>query len=263
MRKLDCEETQNLLDAFADNALDGVTSLAVQDHLDTCVHCRRHWQWNKELAGSLSRLAEATPSADASLRARVLESPKKNLFEFWSVPRLRRRLAAAAIFIALLAGGAALLFRQQSSPPAAMDFVRNHSVSHEPDDKNYLTTSDHAQAQDWLTERLHVGLLIPKQAPDGFQLAGVRICRMRAAPIAQVIYEKDGQRLSFYLTEQSLASLSGLDHAERHVASPVRTGECEGKHLAVWSQADRSYVLVGDVSPDDLLELANRLSAEV
>jgi len=262
MCKLDCEETQNLLDAFADNALDGVTSLAVQDHLDTCVHCRRHWQWNKELAASLSRLAEATPSADANLRASVLESPKKNLFEFWSVPRLRRRLAAAAIFIALLAGGAAVLFRQQSSPPAAMDFVRNHSVSHEPDDKNFFTTSDPAQAQDWQTERLHAGLVIPKQAPDGFQLAGVRISRMGAAPVAQVIYEKDGKRLSFYLTQQSLASLRGLDHAERHEASPVRTGECEGKRLAVWGQADRSYVLVGDVSPNDLLALAKQLSAQ-
>jgi anti-sigma factor RsiW len=263
MRKLDCEETQNLLDAFADNALDAVTSLAVQEHLDTCVHCRRHSQWNKELAASLSRLAEATPSADMSLCASVLESSKKNLFELWFVPRLRQRLATAAIFIALLAGGAALLFRQQSSPPAAMDFVRNHSVSHEPDDKNSLTTSDPAQAQHWLTERLHGGLVIPKQAPDGFQLASVRICLMGAATVAQVIYEKDGQRLSFYLTEQSLASLSGLDHAERHLASPVRTGECEGRRLAVWSQADRSYVLVGDVSPDDLLALANRLSAQL
>jgi anti-sigma factor RsiW len=263
MRKLDCEETQNLLDAFADNALDAVTSLAVQEHLDTCVHCRRHWQWNKELARSLSRLAEATPSADTSLRVSVIESPKKNLFEFWSVPRLRRRLAAAAIFIAALAGGATLLFRQQSSPPAAMDFVRNHSVLHEPNDKNSLSTSDLTQAQDWLTERLHSGLVIPREAPESFQLAGVRICRIGAAAVAQVIYEKEGQRLSIYLTEQSLASLSGLDHAERHAASPVRTGECEGKRLAVWSQAHRSYVLVGDVSPDDLLALANRLSAEL
>ena len=263
MCKLDCEETQKLLDAFVDNALDAMTSLAVQDHLDTCDHCRRHWQWNKELARSLGRLTEATPAADTSLRVSVLESRKKTLFELWFVPRLRRRLAAAAIFIALLAGGAALLFRQQSSPLAAMDFVRNHSVLHEPDDKNSLTTSDLAKAQNWLTERLRGALVIPKQAPDGFQLAGVRICRMGAAAVAQVIYEKDGQRLSFYLTEQSLASLSGLDHAERHVASPVRTGECEGKRLAVWSQGDRSYVLVGDVLPNDLLALANRLSAQL
>jgi anti-sigma factor RsiW len=262
MRKLDCEDTQNLLDAFADNALDAVTSLAVQEHLDTCSHCRSHWRWNKELARSLSRLAEATPSADTSLRARILESPKKNLFEFWSVPRLRRRLAAAAMFIAALAVGTTLLSRKQSSPPAAMDFVRNHSILHEPNDRNSLITRDLAQAQDWLTERLHGALVIPKQAPDGFRLAGVRICRMGAAAVAQVIYEKEGQRLSFYLTEQPLELLGGLDHAERHLESPVRTGECEGKRLAVWSQANRSYVLVGDVSPNDLLALANRLSAQ-
>jgi anti-sigma factor RsiW len=263
MRKLDCEQTQNLLDAFVDNALDAVTSLAVQHHLDTCVDCRCHWQWNKELARSLNRLAQATPSAGTSLRARVLESPKKNVFQFWSVPWLRQRLAAAAIFIAALAVGATLLSRKQSSPPAAMDFVRNHSISHGPDDRNSLNTRDLAKAQDWLTERLHGRLVIPKQAPDGFRLAGVRICRMGAAAVAQVIYEKEGQTLSFYLTEQSLASLSGLDHAERHSESPVRTGECEGKRLAFWSQGDRSYVLVGDVSSNDLLALANRLSAQL
>jgi anti-sigma factor RsiW len=263
MRKLDCGETQNLLDAFVDNALDAVTSLAVQEHLDTCLHCRCHWRWNKELTRSLSRLAEATPAADTSLRANVLESSEKGLFELWLVPRVRRRLAAATIFIALLAGSAALLVLQQSSPPAAMDFVRNHTISHEPSDKNYLTTSDPAWAQDWLTERLHRGLVIPKQAPDGFRLGGVRICHMGAAPVAQVIYEKEGQRLSFYMTEHSLASLRGIDHAERHIASPVRTGECEGKRLAFWSQANRSYVLVGDVSSNDLLALANRLSAQL
>jgi anti-sigma factor RsiW len=263
MPKLDCEDTQKLLDAFADNALDAVTSLAVQEHLDTCAHCRSHWQWNKELTRSLSRLAQATPSADTSLRTRVLESPRRNLFEFLSAPRLRRRLAAAVVFIAVFALGATLVFRTQSSPPAAMDFVRNHSISHEPDDRNSLSTRDPAQAQDWISKRLHGSLVIPKQAPDGFRLAGVRICRTGAAAVAQVIYEKEGQRLSFYLTEQSLASLSGLDHAERHLESPVRTGECEGKPLAVWSQANRSYVLVGDVPPNDLLTLANRLSAQL
>jgi len=35
------------------------------------------------------------------------------------------------------------------------------------------------------------------------------------------------------------------------------------KPLAVWSQADRSYVLVGDVSRIDLLALASRLSAQL
>ncbi len=262
MRKLDCEETRNLLDAFADNALDGVTSLAVQDHLDACVHCRRHWQWNKELAASLNRLAEGMPSAAASLRASVLEAPEKNFV--WFVPRLLRRpaAAAAAIFIAILMGGGFLLWRQPPAP-AAMDFVRDHVVAHEPDGRHYLATGDPTRVQEWLAGRLHTDFVIPREAPDGFRLAGVRICRMGAAPVAQVMYEKGDNRLSFYFIEQSLASLRGLDHAERHDASPVRTGECEGKPLAVWSRADRSYVLVGDVSPTDLLALADRLFAQL
>ncbi len=263
MRKLDCGETQNLLDAFADNALDGVTSLAVQDHLDACVHCRRHWQWNKELTGSLRRLAEATPSADASLRDSIFATPEKNLIGF--VPQLWRRPVAAAILLVLLMGSAAL-FLWKPSAPAAMDFVRDHVVAHQPDDVHYLAANDPIQVQDWLADRLRASFVIPKQAPDGFRLAGVRICRMGTAPVAQVMYEKGGHRLSFYLTEQSLEPLCGLDHSERHAAGPsaaVRTGECEGKPLAVWSRADRSYVLVGDVSPEELLALANRFFVQL
>jgi predicted anti-sigma-YlaC factor YlaD len=36
MLKLSCQEAQSLLDAFHDNELDGVNSLAVQEHLDEC-----------------------------------------------------------------------------------------------------------------------------------------------------------------------------------------------------------------------------------
>lgn len=263
MRKLDCKETRNLLDAFADNALDGVTSLAVQDHLDACVHCRRHWQWNKELSRCLNRLVEATPSAGASLHASVLQTPERNFVA--SVPWFRRRPAAAvaaAIFLALLAGSGPLLWHHPPAP-AAMDFVRDHVIAHQPDDRYSLVTSNPAHVQDWLAERLDTRFVIPTQPPDGFQLAGVRVCRMGSASVAQVLYEKGGHRLSFYLTEQTLEPLRGLDYAERHEASPVRTGECEGKRLAVLSHEDRSYVLVGDVSPEDLLALANRLFAQL
>lgn len=260
MPKLECAETQNLLDAFADNALDGITSLAVQDHLDACAHCRVHWQWSKELAASLDRLAMATPSADAYLRTNALANPhaisKKSFFEI--VPRLRRRLAAAAILIALIAGGAALFLR--GSTPAAMDFVRNHT---EFSGNEYLDTSDLAEARNWIAGRLRGPATIPREPPEGFRLAGVRICRMTGDPVAQIIYRHGDQRISFYLTDSFPEPLRGLDHAVRERGSLVWTGECEGRHLAVWNQSNRSYVLVGDIPPGDLLALANKMTAQL
>jgi predicted anti-sigma-YlaC factor YlaD len=60
MPKLNCQEAQNLLEAFHDNELDGVSSLAVQEHLDECPYCRRQWRWLCEVEASLQRLCEST-----------------------------------------------------------------------------------------------------------------------------------------------------------------------------------------------------------
>jgi len=263
MRKLDCEETQNLLDAFADNALDGVTSLAVQEHLDTCSSCRSHWEWNQELTGSLKRLKEATPCVDARLRLSALSSPGFKLPGLWFTTGLRRYVAAMAILLVGLLSGASWLLWQTPATPAAMHFVRDHGASHQADHGNRLVTTDPVQAISWLTERLNADYVIPAQALEGFELEGVRICHMGSAPVAHVMYEKEGRRISFYLTEQSLASLRGLDHAKERGYGSVKTGECEGKPLAIWSREKRSYILVGDVPPNDLLALANQFSAQL
>src|SRR5262249_7829009 len=73
MPKLNCQEAQNLSEEFHDNELDGVSSLAVQEHLDECPDCRRQWRWLCEVEASLQRLSESTPSANSDLRRRILQ----------------------------------------------------------------------------------------------------------------------------------------------------------------------------------------------
>jgi len=73
MPKLNCQEVQNLLEAFHDNELDGVNSLLVQEHLDGCPDCCRQWRWLCEVEASLQRLNELTPLANPDLRRRILQ----------------------------------------------------------------------------------------------------------------------------------------------------------------------------------------------
>ena len=93
MPKLNCQETQNLLEASHDNELDGVTSLSVQEHLDECPDCRRQWRWLCEVEASLRRLTESVPSPDQDLRRNVLRPTSTLAGPVLALFRTHRRLA--------------------------------------------------------------------------------------------------------------------------------------------------------------------------
>lgn len=67
---------------------------------------------------------------------------------------------------------------------------------------------------------------------------------------------------TFHITQKNANHRSNLFGDYVDAAGDVVVKDLD-KPLAVWSQADRSYVLVGDVSRTDLLVLASRLSAQL
>jgi predicted anti-sigma-YlaC factor YlaD len=89
--KLSCQEAQVLLEAFHDNELDSVNSLSVQEHLNDCPDCRRHWRWLCEVEASLQRLNETVPSPSPDLRLRVMRDPVKQSSPVVAFFRARRR----------------------------------------------------------------------------------------------------------------------------------------------------------------------------
>src|SRR4029077_19313529 len=101
MPKLNCQETQNLLEAFHDNELELVNSLSVQEHLDECPDCRRQWRWLCEVEASLQRLTESVPSPTEDLRRRVLQPTSRQPSRVLALFRTHRRLAEV-VSLALL-----------------------------------------------------------------------------------------------------------------------------------------------------------------
>src|SRR5262249_15529821 len=103
MPKLNCQEAQNLLEAFHDNELDGVSSLAVQEHQDECPYCRRQWRCLCEVEASLQRLSESTPSATQGLRRRILQPASPQLSLVLRFLRAHVRLTSVSGLTLLLA----------------------------------------------------------------------------------------------------------------------------------------------------------------
>src|SRR5260370_38611480 len=124
MPKLNCQEAQNLLEAFHDNELDGLNSLSVQEHLDGCPDCRRQWRWLCEVEASLQRLSESTPSATQDLRRRILQPASLQPSTVLAFFRTHRRMTGV-VSLALLFALTTIVLLTELTRADVMLFVRD------------------------------------------------------------------------------------------------------------------------------------------
>src|SRR5262249_58762477 len=68
--KMNCNETRPLLEAYLDDELDLVHSLAIEQHVESCTDCRRRRDELKSLR-KLLRENLPRPAAPAQMRERV------------------------------------------------------------------------------------------------------------------------------------------------------------------------------------------------
>jgi len=256
--KLDCNEALSLLDAFEDNELDGVHSLAVQEHLDNCPACRRHRQWNRCVSDSLDRLRSEAPEPAPDLKKRIVALRNQGRPRPF-VAHFRPAWLAAAALALLLAGGMFLLPRVViSRAPEAMEFVSDHSKMASESTPPAYATSEPADAQQWLNQRLPFEVSVPASPPSGYRLLGARACRIQDEPVGLLLYEYQGTKISCYLSGRLLKPLRGLTHTSPPGADLVQLGQCGGQRLVVWEHRDRSRVLVGDAAEESLVAFAGR-----
>jgi len=254
MPKLNCQETQKLLEAFHDNELDGVTSLSMQEHLDECPDCRRQWRWLCEVEASLQRLTESVPSPNEDLRRRVLQPTSGQSIPVLALFRTHRRLSGVVSLALLFALGAIVLLRERIGADVML-FVRDSVKMTQDAASLELRTSNTKEAEQWLKQHIGFAPLVPN--PSGFKLVGARSCHINNEPVGVLLYERNGQRLSWYVSRASMTALHGFDDA---TPEGIRLGTCEGWHVAAWDAGDVSYLLVTDLTKGALLAVANEVA---
>ncbi len=254
MPKLNCQETQKLLEAFHDNELDGVTSLSMQEHLDECSDCRRQWRWLCEVEASLQRLTESVPSPNEDLRRRVLQPTSRQSSPVLALFRTHRRLSGV-VSLALLFALAAIVLLTERTGADVMLFVRDSVKMAQNAASLELRTSNTEEAEQWLKQQM--GFAPTVRNPSGFTLVGARSCHINSEPVGLLLFERDGQRLSCYVSRSSMTALHGFDDA---TPEGIRLGTCEGRHVAAWDAGDISYLLVTDLTKDALLAVANEVA---
>ena len=267
MQALECHEALELLAAFEANELEALASLAVQKHLDACDACRGQWHWEREVSGSLRRLADAAPTPASELRDRLLTFSSGERARSTSHPRRRTagwfwKLAAAAACLALTATGWTWRRHRHQVDNTMRPFVADYHATldrgaTQGQSAVELQTDDPGEAAAWLQSRLTFAVRLPVEQPRGFRLLGARLCRVEAEPMGFLLYEQTPSQAG----EKSARLVSCFVRGQRGQSESANEpravcGSCDGTHFVAFDGDGLSYVLVSELPEKTLLAFA-------
>jgi anti-sigma factor RsiW len=250
----ECRELEPFLAAYVDGEVPTDLSGRVHAHLAACAYCRRVVACEQAVRDALrTRRAGLVTVAPARLRRRCAAcacgSASGAGWRRWQSRRMLIPLSAAAALlltlgvtsVVLLNGTVDALVTQLTLDHVkCFQFAPSHGVVDAA-----VAGDSWRSAYGWL---IHV----PRSAAaEQLELLDVRRCRSTQGISAHMMYRWHGEPLSVYV----LDSLPSSDIRVERVVSRL------GREAVIWSDAGRTYAVVGRGAPADLEHIAHYVRA--
>ena len=251
----ECRELEPLLAVYVDGEVAPAQAARVQSHLSKCPPCRHRVAGERAARRVLqARKGKLIPAAPSHLRQRCAACACPSLASAKRVAsgRLARRwvplsfaatilLAVTAVFFMGLNGSVEALATQ-----LALDHVKCFQFA-----PTHANVDPGAAGEAW--HRHYAWLIsVPKSEPgEQLELLGVRRCLSMQGATAHILYRWRDRPLSVYvLNSQPRAELRS-----EQVVSRV------GQEAVIWTDAGRTYAVVGKGQRGDLEHIAHYMRA--
>jgi anti-sigma factor RsiW len=241
--------TEHELHAWLDQELPPERQRAVEEHLATHPDEWRRLESYRADGEAIAWLF----SADADGEAAVPPDPTPRR-------RLDRRgalAAAASVLIGVLGGGYGLLAATEAPTTEHAELIEEVTGYHlvyarETEHLVEVPATRRDELVEWLGDRLGHRLTIPDFSDDGLTFAGGRMLVVNRRPVAQLLYTRPGgMPVGFCVTR--------IDDAPTRLA----VDESGGLRIASWGEDGYEYLVVGDLTADELRHLATRAAAQL
>ena len=252
-----CEQLEQQLTRYVDGEHVN-DAVAIAAHLETCEACRSSAHAQRVARSVLqARAAQLSPMAPPGLRTRLRAlggdagvAPAQAPGDALGWAGRLTAFAVAAMFV--LTVGAVLLpvTTIRSTALLAAQFALDHlkCFTIEGDADGAPITK--AQAEAVLKQEYGLDVVVPQpRSAEGLQLMAVRRCLYGDGRAAHVMYRLHGEAVSFFV-------IPGLSRPDANLS-------LFGHEQVVWTEGDRTYMLVARVGlRDELARMAPYLRAE-
>ena len=262
---MNCQEINNLMDAYLDGELDPVTSQKAEEHLRNCPKCEQAYEVETAMAHAIGQAAPYY-KAPPELRERIQVSLRQAIGApasrgataedpfpvrrpeavrrgvFFDMPWNWLALAAAMALAAIVASSfLPKLWQPGAEQFLATQLIASHVRSLMADHLTDVASSDQHTVKPWLDTKLDFAPPVVDLSSEGFPLIGGRLDYLDNRPVAALVY---GRRKHFI-------NLFVWPAASDEPKAP-KTITREGYQLLHWADSDFNYWAVSDVNVNDL-----------
>lgn len=246
---MNCDEAQELLEAFHDGELAPETRSVVAAHVKACAQC----------ADTLAQLAELSAAVKSVGRFAAPEALRSNIRKLSTAedraPFVSRRfgfgaLAASHIGVALAGGLLAYTFLGENMARTfdTQDLVSAHMRALMSGQPVHVTSSDTHTVRPWFAGKLD--FTPDTRSIEGFPLIGARIDYVGGRNVAALVYAHDKHVIDVFVSPA--ATLDRL---------AARQSSKNGYTIIEWRSGDLRYRAISDLDAGELKEFVQKLEA--
>lgn len=253
---MNCEETGELIDAYADGELDLVSSLSVERHMKVCEDCLRAHQ-NLKALRSLMHDESLYFRASAGLRKNITSALRAEVKSERRLPLASWRWLAAAASVAFVAI-AALTFVQRPKGTSPEDLVAQEVVSShvrslmEPHHSVDVPSSDQHTVKPWFNGKLDFSPSVENPVDQGFPLVGGRLDYLAGRSVAALVYQRHQHYINLFIWP----STDARELAEKSMGR-------QGYNLIHFNKSGMEYWVISDLNEAELRQFVEIIQSRL
>lgn len=255
---MNCQETRELIHAYADGELDLVKNLQIEQHFQDCPACAQAHADIRQVRTAIQEASLYYPTPP-ELRGRIRESLPAMRQARPTRPFLALRWLAMAASLALFAVAGWTLARLLTPTPHESFLAEQLVASHIraqmwPSHSLDVESSDQHTVRPWFEQggKLDFSPPVPDLKEQGFALIGGRLDYLDDRAVAVLVYQRRKHLINLFIWRNGAAGDSSLE-----------TRTQQSYHLASWTSAGLTFWAVSSVSVDELTAFAQSVRARV
>lgn len=249
---MQCQESKKILDAYVDNEVDVLQSVALEEHLAGCPDCSKTVESRRALKSTIQNAdlrSTAPPELVSAVRKELRMGEEKPASANWlgfnwlRFKDLALGFAGATVAFMLAAAILGFWFHTPESVKIARaatdDYVRSMLMDNRGID---VVSQDTHTVKPWFSGRISFSPPVVDFADKGFPLAGGRVDFVDNQTVATLIYRRNQHYINVFMYPSS-ENYEG-ERQER------------GYRILYWFKDGMQYWVVSDVNQQELEQFA-------